>query len=127
MDRCSLLRVGSELLIVARHIDERMRLLEGLTLSTAFPGMRPESLCPVHTDRCEHKNIKKRLPVGSRWAFVYIARRPPICTNRGANTTATMVMSLIRMLMEGPEVSLKGSPTVSPITAAACVGEPLPP
>ena len=29
--------------------------------------------------------------------------------------------------MEGPEVSLKGSPTVSPTTAALCWGEPLPP
>ena len=38
--------------------------------------------------------------------------------NRGANTRDTTVISLIRMLMEGPEVSLKGSPTVSPTTAA---------
>lgn len=38
--------------------------------------------------------------------------------NRGAKTTATMVISLMSMLIEGPEVSLKGSPTVSPTTAA---------
>ena len=31
------------------------------------------------------------------------------------------------MFIDGPEVSLKGSPTVSPTTAAACVSEPLPP
>ncbi len=31
------------------------------------------------------------------------------------------------MFIEGPEVSLKGSPTVSPTTAAAWVSEPLPP
>ena len=37
----------------------------------------------------------------------------------GAKTRAIMVISLIRMLIEGPEVSLKGSPTVSPLTAAA--------
>ena len=31
------------------------------------------------------------------------------------------------MLSDGPEVSLKGSPTVSPTTAALCVSVPLPP
>ena len=29
------------------------------------------------------------------------------------------------MFIEGPEVSLKGSPTVSPVTAALCASEPL--
>ena len=34
--------------------------------------------------------------------------------------------SLIKMLIEGPEVSFNGSPTVSPMTAALCssVGSP---
>ena len=41
--------------------------------------------------------------------------------------TATMVISLIRMLRLGPAVSLNGSPTVSPITAALCGSEPFPP
>ena len=45
-------------------------------------------------------------------------RSPPICAKSGANTTATIVMSLIRMLIDGPDVSLNGSPTVSPTTAA---------
>ena len=39
----------------------------------------------------------------------------------------TIDSSLIRMLMEGPEVSLKGSPTVSPTTPALWQSEPLPP
>ena len=39
----------------------------------------------------------------------------------------TMDSSLIRMLMDGPEVSLKGSPTVSPTTAALWESLPLPP
>ena len=39
--------------------------------------------------------------------------------NAGTNTRETTVISLIRMLMDGPEVSLNGSPTVSPTTAAA--------
>ena len=37
---------------------------------------------------------------------------------RPAITIDTMLMSLMRMLSEGPEVSLKGSPTVSPTTVA---------
>lgn len=43
----------------------------------------------------------------------------------GANTIATTLRSLIKMLMEGPAVSLKGSPTVSPTTAALWHSEPL--
>ena len=49
-----------------------------------------------------------------------LVSNPPTCTNSGANTTDTMVISLIRMLIDGPEVSLNGSPTVSPTTAALC-------
>jgi hypothetical protein len=33
-------------------------------------------------------------------------------------TTETIVISLIKIFNEGPEVSLKGSPTVSPTTLA---------
>ena len=36
-------------------------------------------------------------------------------------------MSFIKMLSDGPDVSLKGSPTVSPTTAALWVSDPLPP
>ena len=32
-----------------------------------------------------------------------------------------MVMVLMRTLSDGPDVSLKGSPTVSPVTVAACM------
>ena len=56
------------------------------------------------------------------------AGRPSgVYRNSGAKTRATMDISLIRMFSEGPEVSLKGSPTVSPTTAAAWGAEPLPP
>jgi hypothetical protein len=37
-------------------------------------------------------------------------------------TREVMAMSLMRMLMAGPEVSFNGSPTVSPITAFLCSG-----
>ena len=45
-------------------------------------------------------------------------RIPPTDRNNGANTSDTIVINLIRMLIDGPEVSLNGSPTVSPTTAA---------
>src|SRR6266536_1350835 len=40
---------------------------------------------------------------------------------------ARMLTTLIIGLIAGPAVSLYGSPTVSPVTAAACAKEPLPP
>ena len=43
---------------------------------------------------------------------------PPKARKNGANTNDTTVINLIRMLIEGPVVSLNGSPTVSPTTAA---------
>ena len=43
----------------------------------------------------------------------------------GAITKPTKHVSLIKIFIDGPEVSLKGSPTVSPVTAALCALEPL--
>src|SRR5690554_6829693 len=37
----------------------------------------------------------------------------------------TIEVNLIRMFMEGPEVSLNGSPTVSPVTDALWASDPL--
>ena len=48
-------------------------------------------------------------------------------TTRPATTTLTMHMSLIRILRDGPAVSLNGSPTVSPVTDALCAADPFPP
>jgi hypothetical protein len=47
-----------------------------------------------------------------------------ISENFVANMSDNMAISLIRMLREGPEVSFKGSPTVSPTTAALWIYEP---
>jgi|GEM_PF-2595638 len=46
-------------------------------------------------------------------------------TRNGAITRETTAISLSRILRDGPEVSLNGSPTVSPTTAALCGSEPL--
>ena len=48
-------------------------------------------------------------------------------TTSGAISSATRFMTLISGLSAGPAVSLNGSPTVSPMTAALCVSLPLPP
>lgn len=46
-----------------------------------------------------------------------------VCARKkGASTSDSTAMSLMRMLREGPEVSLSGSPTVSPMTAACGEG-----
>ena len=41
-----------------------------------------------------------------------------VSTNDGVGTKLKIAISFIRMFREGPEVSLNGSPTVSPTTAA---------
>ncbi len=43
------------------------------------------------------------------------------------NSYKTMDINFMRMLSDGPEVSLKGSPTVSPTTAALWASDPFPP
>lgn len=45
---------------------------------------------------------------------------------RPAITMLTIDISLMRMLSDGPEVSLKGSPTVSPTMVALWLSLPLP-
>src|SRR5690349_25110112 len=52
---------------------------------------------------------------------------PHFDQSSGTSSNATMLMILISGLMAGPAVSLYGSPTVSPVTAALCASEPLPP
>src|SRR5439155_11673928 len=48
-------------------------------------------------------------------------------TIAGAINSETRFITLISGLIAGPAVSLNGSPTVSPMTVAACDSEPLPP
>ena len=100
------------------------------------------TLWPAPKDKSPTHSIKKRPAldlIQSRALFVsdsFSARDEPCLVshpslthhslyNRGAITNATTDMSLSRMLSEGPEVSLKGSPTVSPTTAALCGSDPL--
>ena len=50
--------------------------------------------------------------------------RKAVCLKKLTNTNERIAESLIRMFRDGPLVSFKGSPTVSPITAAACSLDP---
>ena len=59
--------------------------------------------------------------------YSHLKRMPPWVAKKGANTRDSTAMSLMRMLREGPEVSFRGSPMVSPITAALCGSEPFGP
>ena len=58
----------------------------------------------------------KGSPIGD--PFIILIKLTPYI-NSGANTNEITVISLIKILIDGPLVSLKGSPTVSPLTAAA--------
>lgn len=64
----------------------------------------------------KHRGFSNEAPAENSIAKPYSI----VCTamNSGANVRETMVMRLMRMFMDGPEVSLNGSPTVSPTTAA---------
>ena len=47
--------------------------------------------------------------------------------NNGAITRLTIAITFIKIFIDGPDVSLKGSPTVSPVTAALCASDHFPP
>ncbi len=50
-------------------------------------------------------------------------RIPPEFLKKVPKTKEVIADNLIRILMDGPLVSLRGSPTVSPTTAALCASE----
>lgn len=78
-----------------------------------------------------NKIINKPLSQISSFVYLSICKKPPIFgenfTISPAKTTETIDINLIRMFSEGPDVSLNGSPTVSPTTAALCASDPFPP
>src|SRR4030066_232902 len=46
-------------------------------------------------------------------------------TSNGAFSTPVLLVNFIKNFSDGPATSFNGSPTVSPTTAAVCVGVPL--
>ena len=68
---------------------------------------------------------QKRRPVGAPFSFR--RTRADQRARVASRSSATMLVILIIGLTAGPAVSLYGSPTVSPVTAALWASEPLPP
>src|SRR5690606_16073523 len=81
---------------------------------------RPQPSSAPSIERTASNSMPTSVPPSS-------TRVPCRRANQGASTSATTLISLIRMFIAGPAVSLNGSPTVSPTTAALCGSEPLPP
>merc|ERR1719231_1754899 len=50
--------------------------------------------------------------------YVLKVKQTECATKNGAKTSEMIAISFMRMLSAGPDVSLSGSPTVSPVTAA---------
>src|SRR5439155_24634272 len=69
----------------------------------------------------EQKANESKLPACSRSLFVHLVTNYG-CKNtyKGASTRVIVLSSLISTWSDGPAVSLKGSPTVSPTTLALC-------
>jgi hypothetical protein len=113
-----------------RHALERRQALLGQLVGEPLqPTWQHRQLEVVHTPNCTGDHL-----------FVLVGLLPHLCTAEArperravgqtkalANTRLTIVITLRRMFIAGPDVSLNGSPTVSPTTAALCGSEPLPP
>ena len=75
----------------------------------------------THMSKKQLPHKKPPMRTHRRFAVYIIDQKipsPPMAAISPANTMETIESSLIRMFTEGPAVSLKGSPTVSPTTAA---------
>ena len=64
-----------------------------------------------------HPNHK--LSIKKEKIYRYAKSKPPYFKNKGTNTKLTTAVSFNKMFNPGPDVSFNGSPTVSPMTAAA--------
>src|SRR6478735_5612802 len=135
-------RVAGRSLAVPRDSDRAIR--------TSKPSDPAAGLLSLRVCRRSCRQPSARPPPGirriGRAMFVVLRRSPvtfpaagaagnvdrrlgqdDILTSSGTSSSATMLMILISGLTAGPAVSLYGSPTVSPVTAALCASEPLPP
>lgn len=73
--------------------------------------------------------ISKKLTKSAGVALYLSHTGPPCaleyCAIVEPKTKLMMAVSFITMFNAGPEVSFRGSPTVSPVTAFLCAAEPL--
>lgn len=75
----------------------------------------------------EVKRLVKYLPIWGIFEVSYQNNTIPNFNINPTNTTDTIVINFNKIFNDGPAVSLKGSPTVSPITEALCASVPFPP
>ena len=64
------------------------------------------------------------LNIWTEYLIYYIIEYP---TTKPATTIEIILINFINIFKDGPDVSFKGSPTVSPTTPALWANEPLPP
>ena len=107
----------------------KFRKLSNLRSASAYLRVitRSKAVNPTDFLRARYPHPKS-LPSGKGLAFALsgsksgvsqvVKNYPPIMTVSPAITMETMLMSLIRMFNDGPDVSLNGSPTVSPTIVA---------
>src|SRR6266700_3880022 len=114
----------------------------GLAPSTAFTALAPSTagetapVTSVPAGVCSSMPADRRLEITIAATMTMTApsatpTRSPVLplyfTTLVAMSSETRFITLMSGLMAGPAVSLNGSPTVSPMTVAACASEPLPP
>ncbi len=109
----------SDLLTFSPFIFADFRYRKPFFQKSGFP-IRKQVIFPGFYSKKERRTIKKEAANGSLFHLLtrfygYIKLNVQVTP---AITIATILISLIKILRLGPEVSLNGSPTVSPITVA---------
>src|SRR5450759_5312208 len=89
---------------------------------------KPGALWHKHLVQSLEKDTQRSTSAECLFLNLQLAEPNYGCKNTysGANTRVIVLNSLMRTCSEGPAVSLKGSPTVSPITLAICASLFLP-
>ena len=96
----------------AQH--ERWKIAEDCWVLTTNGGGSPRTV----SGSCASRVYVNCLLLVLNLMLLSYPSRPPTLARTGARTSAIIDMSFIMMFSEGPDVSLNGSPTVSPTTAA---------
>jgi len=110
-------RSRSELLLVGSTSSQMLPLATLRPDDHRRPCRPPTGVAPTRHDQPRRRSGRRGPDSLVRHlAMIQISWRQR--EKRGAKTRATIDMSLIRMFIAGPDVSLNGSPIVSPITAA---------
>jgi hypothetical protein len=108
---------------------DRQRYSQQATEAAQQAATDVGTLIPRHSGQIVAASRATSTPGAGGWALP-AGRRRNATSNQvisGMINSATMLATLIMGLIAGPAVSLYGSPTVSPVTAAAWASDPLPP